>query len=199
LNVFYPSTAIYNIQNSIEVSVANQQGDVNNNRDLVYASVDVIRQPNTSFAKTELSFRHLFSILRIKLIQGTTDDNIGDITLKYNASTKAYIKYDGSIENVGDKGDHYFFESNRTMSGGNIKTIENDAVVLPVTFSSTEGILTISGTQYKLMDFFAATFEQGKIYTIEVTINKKNISFGNITIDPWTIGSGSDKNILIEQ
>jgi hypothetical protein len=174
LNVFYPSNLIYNIQGSIEVNVSNSQAEVTKNRDLVYCSVDVVRQPNTPFAKTELSFKHLFSILRIKLITGTTDDNIGDMTLKYNASDRAYIKYDGSIESVGNKTDHYFFENNRKMYGENIKSIEYDAVVLPVTFTSTDGVLTINDVKYKLMDFFASTFEQGKIYTIEVTVNKKN-------------------------
>jgi hypothetical protein len=199
LRVFYPSDLLsFNkTLQYIEVSVANSQAEVNNNKDLVYSTVNVARLPNTPFAKTELTFNHLFSLLRIKLIQGTSDDNIEDITVSYNAPNLARIQVNGNVKSCINIQDHYFFESDRILQGATVKSISLDAVVLPIQGTSTEGILNLNGKTYKLMDLFSDKLEGGKIYTVEVTLNKKNVEFGNITIESWNDGSNS--TIIIEQ
>jgi hypothetical protein len=186
LNAYYPKSALSESGNGIEITVKNDKGARTKNKDVVYATTTVVKTANNTYS---MQFKHLFSLLEVEIIQGTTTENINNYYPLYAAKGRVKLSHPLSDNYTleGSLFTYWFFDGDNPNSYGCI--IPNDE----------EGILTINDNfgikaQLNIKDYFHP-LEAGKVYKLTITVNQHSYQVGNLTIDNWMGGNNSSITI----
>lgn len=192
IKAFYPST-VKSADTSFSVQ-ENQSTDANYKAsDLMYAT-PIATQAKTS-ETVGLTFNHALTKIIVNLTKGTgvTDDDIAGCTVKVNAKKSANIS-SGQWTSATDDA-----AVDITMGIG----ANNAAIIVPQSYVANANFITIKtgngdANHTKIFQLSAEkTFQAGKVYTYNLTVNMSEITLQSTTINNWDSQEAIPGNVEI--
>jgi hypothetical protein len=187
-NAFYPKSELTLSGSDLLFTLNNTIANKDVNKDIVYATANLTKDPNNSYT---LTFSHLFSLLEIEFVKGTTTEDISTYYPVYRGKNNAKFKspYSNTYILSGTESKFYFFDGSTANTFGCIIPSDMDAYL-----TINNGTTDLPAKSY-IKDIFTS-IEAGKKYKITITFNQDAISIGNVSVENWTDGGNSTITII---
>jgi hypothetical protein len=186
ITALFPLESLILSQSEVEVIVFNSQGNENVNKDIVFATGDFLKGNTQS-----LNFKHLFSLIEIELIKGTTTDDITNYYPTYtgDGAVKFTFPLSDTYQTTNEKYKHFF--ANLTNNVHEC-VIAND---IDGYIQLNKGI-EVFPEKIFLKNFFSNIIA-GYKYKLQITVNQNAFSVGNVSVDAWQDGSTAITDVII--
>jgi hypothetical protein len=186
ITAYYPKAALTNGAN-IGITLSNPFTQRDTNKDIVWVSAMFTKDDPTY----SLTFSHLFSLLEVEFVSGTTTDDISSYYPIYYAKQGVVFKppFSDQYDFSGASGKYYFFDASSAQSFGCIIPKDEDAYIMIHT-----GVKELQDKAY-IKDLFP-TIEAGKRYKVTITVNQDELTIGSVSVDNWSTGGNGSLTII---